>query len=145
MKTPWHIWVVGILSMLWNSGGAYDYVMTRTHNAGYLDMAPAEIRADYLAYLAAMPIWASTGWGLGIWGSILGSLLILLRSRHAVTAFYVSLAGLVVNSVYTYAIAKTSIAMLAGQMAMAFTVAIVIILLLLIWYSHRQLSLGHLR
>ena len=83
MKTPWHIWVVGILSLLWNAGGGFDYVMARTQNPAYVEMIPADFRAEFLAYLDTMPVWASAGWGVGVWGSILGSVLILLRSRHA--------------------------------------------------------------
>jgi hypothetical protein len=26
--TPWHLWLVGVLALLWNSFGAFDYVMT---------------------------------------------------------------------------------------------------------------------
>lgn len=144
MKTPWHIWTVGILSLLWNAGGGYDYVMARTRNSSYIEMVPEGFRAQFLGYLDAMPIWASTGWALGVWGSILGSVLILLRSRHAATAFIVSLVGLVVNSVYTYILAETNLAMMAGNSAKLFTAAIVVILVLLVWYSLRQRNLGRL-
>lgn len=144
MKTPWHIWVVGIVSLLWNAGGGYDYIMAQTRNAAYLEMVPAEFRADYIAYLDNLPLWAASGWALGIWGSIAGSILILLRKRHAVAAFVLSLAGLAVNSVYTYLVAEQSLSMMAGPMAQLFTVAIVVILLLLLWYSIRQRNLGRL-
>ena len=33
--TPKHLWVVGILSLLWNGYGAYDYTMS--HNGGLGD------------------------------------------------------------------------------------------------------------
>lgn len=145
MRTPWHIWVVGAASLLWNAGGGYDYVMARTRNAGYLEMVPEEFRAEYLGYLDAMPVWASTGWALGVWASILGSVLILLRSRHAVTAFGVSLAGLAVNSAYTYMVAETNLATMAGPSAKLFTVAIVVVLIALLWYSLRQRDEGRLR
>lgn len=145
MKTPWHIWTVGVLSLLWNAGGAYDYVMARTLNPTYVAMIPEEFRAEFIGYLDAMPVWASTGWALGVWASVLGSILILMRSRHAVATFVVSLAGLVVNSVYTYGLAETNLAMMAGNSAKLFTAAIVLILVLLTWYSVRQRSLGRLR
>ena len=38
-RTPVHLWIVGILSLLWNCFGAYDYLMTRTHNMEYLKTA----------------------------------------------------------------------------------------------------------
>lgn len=145
MKTPWHIWTVGILSLLWNAGGGYDYVMARAMTDSYLQMVPEEFRAEFLAYLEGMPVWAGFGWGLGVWASIAGSVLILLRSRHAAAAFMLSLAGLALNSVYTYLVAETNLAMLAGNGAKLFTAAIVAVLVLLTYYSLRQRRNGHLR
>jgi len=28
VATPWHVWVVGIVALLWNAMGALDYTMT---------------------------------------------------------------------------------------------------------------------
>ena len=25
-KTPWHLWVVAVLALLWNGAGAFDYL-----------------------------------------------------------------------------------------------------------------------
>ncbi|WP_292093733.1 hypothetical protein [Brevundimonas sp.] len=30
MKTPWHLWLVGVLSLLWSSYGAFDFIQTTT-------------------------------------------------------------------------------------------------------------------
>lgn len=145
MKTPWHIWTVGILSLLWNAFGAFDYLMAQTRNASYVEMVPEEFRAQFLAYLDGMPIWAASGWALGVWASILGSFLILARSRHAVTAFVASIVGLAVNSAYTYLIAQTNLSMMTGTSAQLFTALILAVLLLLTWYAVRQRTLGRLR
>ncbi len=145
MKTPWHIWTVGILSLLWNAFGAFDYLMAQTRNASYVEMVPEEFRAQFLAYLDGMPIWAASGWALGVWASILGSFLILARSRHAVTAFVASIVGLAVNSAYTYLIAQTNLSMMIGTSAQLFTALILAVLLLLTWYAVRQRTLGRLR
>ena len=40
MKTPWHIWVVGIFALLWNAFGALDYVLTRYDVAAYTANMP---------------------------------------------------------------------------------------------------------
>ena len=29
-RTPWHVWLVGVLSLLWNAYGGYDFIMTNT-------------------------------------------------------------------------------------------------------------------
>ena len=54
-KTPVHLWIVGFLAVLWNSGGAYDYVATQfadTRAATAVLFAlknPAFIMASYSA------------------------------------------------------------------------------------------------
>jgi hypothetical protein len=30
VKTPWHLWAVGAVSLLWNGLGGYDYTMSMT-------------------------------------------------------------------------------------------------------------------
>ena len=34
--TPWHLWVVGVVGLLWSAMGALDYVMTQTKNKSYM-------------------------------------------------------------------------------------------------------------
>jgi hypothetical protein len=99
-KTPAHLWIVGIISLLWNAFGGYDYIMTRTRNMEYLSSMPGLSAEEILAYIDGFPLWAQIGWGLGVWGAILGSILLLMRSRHAVTAFAVSLVGAVASFGY---------------------------------------------
>ena len=33
---PKHLWIVGILSLLWNAMSAFDYKMTQTKNESYM-------------------------------------------------------------------------------------------------------------
>ncbi len=94
-KAAWHFWLIAALSLLWNGFGGYDYVMSRQRNIEYLSqMGNAD---EILAWIDAFPMWAQVMWPIGVWGSVLGSVLLLLRSRHAVTAFAVSLIGAVVS------------------------------------------------
>ena len=90
-KPPLSFWVVSILGLIWNAFGGFDYWMTRTRNVDYL--AQAGDPQVVLAWIDSFPLWAQICWGLGVWGSIAGSVLLLLRSRHAVSAFLVSLVG----------------------------------------------------
>ncbi|MDP8993561.1 MAG: hypothetical protein M3N07_01040 [Pseudomonadota bacterium] len=94
--TPVHLWVVGVLSALWNGFGAFDYTMTQLRNPSWM----AQMTPDQVAWIASAPLVAHASWAFGVWGALLGSLLLLARSRHAATAFALSLAGLAVNTVY---------------------------------------------
>ena len=46
--TPWHVWAVGVLALLWNAAGAYTIMMAQ---AGRL----ADISQEEAAYYAAQP------------------------------------------------------------------------------------------
>lgn len=96
MRTPLHLWIVGVVATLWNSFGCFDYIMTQTRNDAYL----AQFTAGQRAYFESFPAWMEAAWALGVWGALAGSLLLLARSRHAVTAFAVSLAGLAASTFY---------------------------------------------
>lgn len=99
-KAPVHLWIVGLLSLLWNSFGGYDYTMTRTRNMEYLSSMPGVDANQMLAYIDRFPMFAQIGWGLGVWGAVAGSVLLLLRSRFAVIAFAVSLIGAMLSLGY---------------------------------------------
>jgi hypothetical protein len=145
MKTPWHIWAVGLLTLLWHAGGAYDYLMTEMRNASYLEMIPQDKRAAFMAYLDAMPSWAVATWALGVWGSVAGSVLILLRSRHAVTGFAVALAGLIATQAYTYLLAPASAMSAPDMTTILFTAVICLVLVAALLYARRMTLAGHLR
>lgn len=103
-KTPVHLWIVGGLATFWNAFGCFDYVMTRTQGAAYLKSMMPTIDGDaFMAYIDAFPIWASVGWGLGVWGGLAGSILLLLRHRAAVVVLGLSLVGAVIGIGYQLA------------------------------------------
>ena len=53
MKTPWHLWIVGLVTLLWNAMGAFDYVMIQTKNADYL----TQFTPEQLPYFQSFPVW----------------------------------------------------------------------------------------
>jgi hypothetical protein len=103
-RTPVHLWIVGILSLLWSCVGCYDYLMTRMRNTDYLaKMMPKVDPNAMLAWVDGFPLYAQIGWALGVWMGLLGSVLLLIRSRWAVWAFGLSLVGAVLGLGYQIA------------------------------------------
>lgn len=93
--TPWHLWLVGILALAWNGFGAADYTMTQLENRdwfGFMGFDAAQTDA-VLAYMDASPMWTHAAWAIGVWGGVVGAILLLLRKRTAVAAFAVSFLG----------------------------------------------------
>ncbi|GAC1572238.1 MAG: hypothetical protein NVS3B5_00970 [Sphingomicrobium sp.] len=74
--------------------------MTMTRNAAYLKSASAA----QMAYFGSFPAWAIALWALGVWGALAGSVLLLARSRLAVIAFVMSLAGLAGSTLYQFVV-----------------------------------------
>lgn len=99
-KAPWHLWVVGIGSFLWNSIGAYDYANTEFGGAEAL--RKAGMGAEEIAYVQSFPSWAVAAWAVGVWFCLLGSVLLLIRSRYAVHSFVLSLIGIAVTMYFMF-------------------------------------------
>lgn len=140
-KTPVHLWIVGVVSLLWNAIGATDYTMTKLQNAAWL----AQFTAEQRLYFDSFPFWANVGWALGVWGSVAGSVLLLLRSRHAVTALAVSLAGLLISSLYQFGVARAQVVKIMTTEAWVVTALIWIIAIALFLYAGRMRSRDVLR
>ena len=62
-RAPAHLWIVGVLALLWNGFGCFDYLMTNLKNQTYL----TQFSADQLAYMDSLPTWLTGSWALGVW------------------------------------------------------------------------------
>lgn len=138
-KAPWHLWAVGILSLCWNAFGAYDYVMSVSLNANYLASYPPEMAE----IIKSFPIWATSAWALGVWGSLVGSALLVLRSRYAAIAFLISLIGALVTFVYDFRLKPP--AALDTTTNKVLPLVIVILVVAQWYYAKRMTDAGVLR
>ena len=138
VKTPWHLWAVGAVAVLWNSYGGYDYVMTQTNNAAYL----AQFTAEQRAYFDSFPMWMEAVWAIGVWGAVAGSVLLLLRSKWAFQAFLASLVAFVVSVVYGQMSGGSAV---MGTTGMVFSGLIFVLGLSFVMYSRMMTRKGVLR
>jgi hypothetical protein len=138
-KTPWHLWLVGTLSLLWNAVGAMDYVMTMTKNEEYM----SAFSEEQLEYFYSFPSWVVSCWAIAVWGAVLGSLLLLLRKKLALPVFAVSLAGMVATTIYNFLM--TNGLEIMGTGGAIFSAVIFAIAALLVIYSQRMAKRGALK
>jgi hypothetical protein len=139
-RTPAHLWIVGLLALLWNAFGCFQYLMTMTANAAFM----AKVPADELAYMDSLPAWLTAFWALGVWGGLAGSVLMLMRSRYSVWAFGLSFIGAVVGCGYQLFMTERPASMTAGAMGMI-PWFVIIVAAFLLWYSMSQEKKGLLR
>ena len=140
-RAPWHLWVTAGLSLLWNAYGAYDYLMS--HMGGDAYLRGMGMTDPQIAYFHAMPAWATAVWALGVWGALLGSVLLLMRLRWALHAFIASLAGLLLSLVYAFLLSDGG-AMMGAQGAVMYVV-ITAACVFFVWYAWAMSRKGVLR
>jgi hypothetical protein len=129
VKAPVHLWIVGVLALLWNAVGAFDYLATKLR----LDFYMSQFTAEQLDYFYGFPAWMVVGWAVGVWGALLGSLGLLMRKEWAVWMFGASLLGLAVSTLYNFVLSNGAEVM--GEPAVMFTAVIWVIGLFLFFYA----------
>ena len=146
-KAPMHLWIVGLLALIWNGFGCYDYLMTRMRNLDYFrSMAPDTDPEAMLAWVDAFPTYAQFGWGLGVWMGLIGSILLLMRHRWAVPVLALSLVGAVLGLGYQIFLAPPPPPPMGGSaMAMLMPWVIIIVAAALFFYARAQRAKGVLR
>jgi hypothetical protein len=136
-KAPWHLWLVGILAVLWNSVGVVDYVMTQLQNAAYMS-AFTQVQLDYFY---SQPMWVTISWGIAVWSSLIGSILLLMRKKISVGVFLLSIVGVVVTSVYSYGLSN-GYEIMGGLFALIFSIMIFVIAVALYFYAKSMTNKG---
>lgn len=135
-KAPWHLWVVGVLALLWYVSGAYTIQMAQ------LGRLPG-IEPDEAAYYAAKPMWKIALTAITTYGSVIASILLLMRHRAAVWAFGTVL-GFILLGTAIELIDGTSRAYANNAAAIATTI-IVVIAALMPLYARAMKRRGVLR
>ena len=90
---PWLLWAVGTVSLLWNGLGTILWSGTSFMPDTFLDGQPIA----YQDYVSTLPIWTVVSWGVGVVAGLVGSILLLIRRKMAISVFGLSLFGAAVN------------------------------------------------
>lgn len=139
-RTPRQLWVIGIVAFLWNCMGALDYVMTQTRNEAYM----SNFTAEQLAFFYGLPAWVVAAWAIAVWGGVLGTILLLLRKALAVWVFLVSLIAMAMTAFHNF-ILSNAMEVMGDPFSLAFTVAIFVISVALLFFARAMHARGVLR
>jgi hypothetical protein len=133
-------WVIGVAALLWNLFGLWAFyaqvTATPEQLAGLYD-------AEQVALIEATPVWAMAMTAIATIAGVLGSILLLMRNRLAVSVYVVSLAAIVLQDIYIFGM--TNSVELFGAQPMVIQGIVLVVAVFLVWYSRQQRSLGVLR
>jgi len=91
---PWHLWLVGIIGFLWSSMGVVSFMLTQMKVEAVMSQFPPQQRE----YFESFPLWAVAFWAIGVFGGVIGCLLLLLRNRLASPVLLASVIGTIVST-----------------------------------------------
>lgn len=94
-KSPWHLWAVGLIALLWTGMGSFDFVATVARFEPYMDQFSQELKD----YWYSFPWWMFLVWGLGNFSGLAGAVLLLARNRYSVPALGISLICALISMV----------------------------------------------
>jgi len=136
-RAPWHLWVVGVLAVLWNCMGAYDYLMTETRNEGYM----SGFTPEQLEFFYGFPTWVVAFWAVAVWGGVLGAVLLLLRKKLAAGVLLVSFLSMVVTTIHNFVLSD-GLEVIGDPFSLVFSAVIFVVALLLYLYARAMKNLG---
>ena len=122
-------WIAGV-AIAWNLFGVLAYLGQVTMTAETIAQLPIEQQPLY----ENIPVWATSAYAIAVHLGVLGSILLILRKAWALPVFTVSLLGVAVQFVHSYFV--SDLVAVAGIGAIAFSVVITTIAVLLIWYTN---------
>jgi hypothetical protein len=136
-RRPWHLWVVGILAVLWNSMGAYDYLMTQTENEQHM----SKFTPEALEFFYGFPTWVVAFWALAVWGGVLGAFLLLFRKKLAVGVLLVSFLSMVVTTFHNFVLSN-GLEVMGDPFSLVFSGLIFVFALFLYLYARAMADRG---
>ena len=135
---PWHFWLLAVLGFVWSCLGGYDYLMSHLQGDAYYHQS--HMTDAQIAVMNAYPVWMHAIWAIGVWGSVAGAILLLLRMRWAFHAYVLSTLGAIGSLAYSVVVAHAS-----GAMGLGFPLLIIAVCLFFVWYSSTMTKRGVVR
>jgi hypothetical protein len=133
------LWIIAGLGTVWGALGCVDFLLTNVRDPVYI----ARLAPDMIDFLDAFPGWVVVAWAMQMGFGLLGSLLLLARSRWAIPAFGLALVGLVTSQTYQLAIGLPPSMVTVGSISLLSAVWIIAIFRLT--YARRMHTRGVLR
>jgi hypothetical protein len=127
-RVHWSFWVIGVLALIWNAMGGVNF---------FMQMNPetlASMPQSHRAIAESRPLWASGAFAVGVFGGVMGCILLLLRKRTATSVFNLSLIGVLATMIHAYVWSGAPVGFGPFEIALAVLMPLAVAAFL-VWYS----------
>lgn len=132
-KPPLSFWLISVLALLWNGAGVIAYIGRAFMTDDIIAQLPTEQQAEFLV---EYPAWYTAAFALAVFCGTLGCISLLTRKKWAYTLFIISAIGAIVQHIYLF----MNVEMTTTTLVMP--ILVIVVCLLLIWYSKKSISKG---
>ena len=137
---PWHLWLIRIVGGLWSSMGVISFMLTQMNVEAVMSRFPPQQRE----YFESFPLWAVAFWAIGVFGGLIGCLLLLFKNRLAFHVLLGSLIGVIVSNLGGLFLLG-GIEVMRETGGLGFTVVPIILGAFLAYYARAMTKKGVLR
>ena len=129
-STPMMHWLVAGAALIWNLFGFMIYLMTVRTTP---EQMAQQFNAAQIAFMDAVPVWATSAHAIAVTTGVLACVLLLLRKSLALPLFVASLAALLVQDLYSFVL-EDAVAVL-GMMPAYIQGTVLLIAIALVFYA----------
>jgi hypothetical protein len=138
-KVPIWFWIIAAIGAAWNIFGIVQFMGAINPTAESL--AAKGMTPDQVAVYLSIPLWMNASFAIGVFGGLIGSGLLALKSRFARPVFIASLVGYI--ALYIGDITHGVFAALGTQQVVILS-TVVAIAAGLLWFAHFGQKRGYL-
>lgn len=137
-KPPVSFWIISVLALLWNLMGVMMYIVQVTMTPEAIQALPAKEQELFIN----VPMWVMVAFAVAVFGSTLGSILLLIKRKLAIPVFIISYVAIIVQMINQLFISKSIEVYGPGGAIMP--VMVIMVGAFLIWYSRKAAVKGWL-
>ncbi len=130
-------WIIGIVALLWNAMGCFNYIA----QAYDLEMATADLSAEQIAFMDALPAWNTALFAIAVFAGLAAAITFIMRKKLSVNLFVVSFLAAAISQVY-WTFGSDAPEVFSDHQPYLMPVIIVVLGLFFIWYSKREKAAG---
>jgi hypothetical protein len=135
--TPMTHWLVAGAGLIWNLFGFMIYLMT-------VRATPEQMAQQYnaaeIAFMDAIPVWATSANAIAVTAGVLASVLLLLRKSLALPLFLLSLAALLIQDLYSFVL--EDVVGVFGMVPLYIQGTVLVVAIALIFYTRGAKNRG---
>lgn len=126
-------WIIGVISLLWNSMGVYNYLIQAYQTEAYT----SSVNEAQLALMESMPSWNTALFAIAVFSGLIGTIFLLMRKKLAVPLFFLSFITATVMQLY-WLFGTDAVEVFKEDMPYLMPIIVIVFCAFILWYSKSQ-------